>query len=230
MTLSELQEGKILLVDKPLTWTSFDVVNKIRWNIRNSFDIKKIKVGHAGTLDPQATGLLIVCTGKATRKINLIQRQEKVYTGIIKLGAVTPSYDTETDESELFPTDHITGETVREVSQQFLGEINQSPPLFSALRKEGKRLYEWARKGIEVEVTPRRVRIEEFKINEIEMPYVNFSARCGKGTYLRSLAYDFGKALRSGGYLTSLRRERIGNFSVENAYPSLLKNNYLLQE
>lgn len=230
MTFSELQEGKILLVDKPLGWTSFDVVNKVRWNIRHSFHIKKIKIGHAGTLDPQATGLLILCTGKATRKIDLIQEQEKVYTGIIKLGAITPSYDTETAESELFPTDHITVETIRKVSQQFLGEINQAPPLFSALRKSGKRLYELARKGIEAEVTPRRVKIEEFKITELDMPYVKFFVRCGKGTYIRSLTYDFGKALHSGMYITTLRRERIGNFSVENADPTLLKNNWLLQE
>ncbi|XCI75771.1 MAG: tRNA pseudouridine(55) synthase TruB [Flavobacteriales bacterium] len=223
ISLSEFQEGKILLADKPMGWTSFDVVNKIRWRIRNTFGIKKIKVGHAGTLDPCATGLLIVCTGKITQQIDMIQRRKKVYTGIIKLGAITPSYDMETSESEIFPTSHLTPEYIYMISQKFMGQIDQYPPLFSALQKKGKRLYEWARKGIQIKVSPRRVEIQKFEIIEIDIPYVKFLVRCGKGTYIRSLVHDFGQALQSGGYLKALRRERIGDFSVEDADLTLLE-------
>ncbi|MFA5620447.1 MAG: tRNA pseudouridine(55) synthase TruB [Weeksellaceae bacterium] len=226
MTLEEFQEGKILLIDKPLDWTSFDVVKKIRWNICKAFNIKKIKVGHAGTLDPKATGLLIVCTGKFTKKINEIQGQTKVYTGRMKLGATTPTFDTESEENQIFPIEHITEEQLNQATQQFLGEIAQHPPIHSAVKKDGKRLYELARAGKEVETEARTVRIEEFKITKIEMPFVDFEVQCGKGTYIRSLANDFGAALNSGAYLTGLRRTKIGDFSVEDADNSILEKDF----
>ena len=216
--LEKLKEGKIVLIDKPLDWTSFDAVNKIRWHIRRTHDLKKFKVGHAGTLDPKATGLLILCLGKETKNIELYQGQPKVYTGTIKLGVTTPSYDLETEETETFPTEHITPEMIQSVCQQFIGEIDQIPPVFSALRQDGKRLYEMARKGKEVEVKSRKVFIEYLKITRIEMPFVDFEVKCSKGTYIRSLAYDFGKALDSGSYLVALRREKIGDFDVKNAF------------
>lgn len=216
--LEKLKEGKIVLIDKPLDWTSFDAVNKIRWHIRRTHDLKKFKVGHAGTLDPKATGLLILCLGKETKNIELYQGQPKVYTGTIKLGVTTPSYDLETEETETFPTEHITPEMIQSVCQQFVGEIDQIPPVFSALRQDGKRLYEMARKGKEVEVKSRKVFIEYLKITRIEMPFVDFEVKCSKGTYIRSLAYDFGKALDSGSYLVALRREKIGDFDVKNAF------------
>lgn len=217
MTSEEIQEGKIFLIDKPLDWTSFDVVNKIRWNIRKAYNLKKIKVGHAGTLDPKATGLLIICTGKFTKRIDEIQAESKVYTGRIKLGVVTPTYDTESEETETFPIDHISEELIHTTAQKFIGEIEQFPPAHSAVKQDGKRLYELARAGKEIELKPRRISIQEFRITKIEMPFVEFEIQCGKGTYIRSLAYDFGKALNSGGYLTELRRTKIGDFSVENA-------------
>ena len=216
--LEKLKEGKIVLIDKPLDWTSFDAVNKIRWHIRRTHDLKKFKVGHAGTLDPKATGLLILCLGKETKNIELYQGQPKVYTGTIKLGVTTPSYDLETEETETFPTEHITPEMIQSVCQQFIGEIDQIPPVFSALRQDGKRLYEMARKGKEVEVKSRKVFIEYLKITRIEIPFVDFEVKCSKGTYIRSLAYDFGKALDSGSYLVALRREKIGDFDVKNAF------------
>ena len=217
MNLEQLQAGKVLLVDKPLDWTSFDVVNKIRWAIKKKYDLKKIKVGHAGTLDPKATGLLVVCIGKQTKNIAHYQGQDKTYSATLKLGATTPSYDMETQENELFPIDHLTRETIHQVSCKFIGEIKQYPPVFSALKKQGKRLYEFARKGEKVEIAPRTVCIYDFEITRIDLPYVDFRVRCGKGTYIRSLANDFGKALKSGGYLTSLRREQSGDFSLTQA-------------
>ncbi|MDD3458960.1 MAG: tRNA pseudouridine(55) synthase TruB [Weeksellaceae bacterium] len=198
ISLDEFQQGRVLLIDKPLDWTSFDVVKKIRWNICRAFDIKKIKVGHAGTLDPKATGLLIVCTGKFTKKINEIQAQTKVYTGTMKLGATTPTFDTESEENQIFPIEHITEEQLNQATQKFLGEIQQHPPIHSAVKKDGKRLYELARAGEVVETEARTVRIDEFKITKIEMPFVDFEVQCGKGTYIRSLANDFGEALNSG--------------------------------
>jgi len=216
MTSEEIQEGKIFLIDKPLDWTSFDVVNKIRWNIRKAYNLKKIKVGHAGTLDPKATGLLIICTGKFTKRIDEIQAESKVYTGTIKLGVTTPTYDTESEENQIFSTQHITEELIHETTREFIGEIDQLPPAHSAVKVDGKRLYELARAGKEVELKPRRISIYEFRITKIEMPFVEFEVHCGKGTYIRSLAYDFGKALNSGGYLTTLRRTKIGEYSVED--------------
>lgn len=212
-----IQEGHIFLIDKPLNWTSFDVVNKIRWNIRKAYHLKKIKVGHAGTLDPKATGLLIICTGKFTKKIDEIQATSKVYTGTFKLGVSTPTYDTESEEDQTFPTQHITDSLIHQTTQQFIGEIQQLPPAHSAVKVDGKRLYELARAGKEVELKPRNVVIYDFKITEINGDYINFYVHCGKGTYIRSLAHDFGKALNSGAYLTNLRRTKIGDFSVDQA-------------
>ena len=217
MTEEEFKAGQILLFDKPLEWTSFQLVNKVRWLIRKNFKIKKIKVGHAGTLDPLASGLLILCTGKATKRIEELQGQEKEYTGSFTLGATTPSYDMETEVAETFPTDHLTMENIEAATKVFLGDIQQRPPVFSALKKDGKRLYEYARSGEKVEIPTRTVNISEFEITGIELPKVHFRVVCSKGTYIRSLAHDFGKQLNSGAYLSSLRRTRIGDYKVENA-------------
>ncbi|MHA6279277.1 tRNA pseudouridine(55) synthase TruB [Salinimicrobium sp. CAU 1759] len=217
MTEEEFKTGQILLFDKPLEWTSFQLVNKVRWLIKRNFRIKKIKVGHAGTLDPLASGLLILCTGKATKNIEELQGQEKEYTGSFTLGATTPSYDMETEVVETFPTEHLTSEKIEEATKAFLGDIQQQPPVFSALKKDGKRLYEYARSGEEVEIPTRKVNISEFEITKIDLPEVHFRVVCSKGTYIRSLAHDFGKELKSGAYLSSLRRTRIGNYKVENA-------------
>jgi tRNA pseudouridine55 synthase len=217
MTEEAYKNGQVLLIDKPLEWTSFQAVNKIRWHIKQRFQIKKIKVGHAGTLDPLATGLLIICTGKQTKEIHIYQGQKKEYTGTFTIGATTPSYDLETEIDNTFPTEHITQKLIHETTQQFLGEIDQKPPIFSAIKKEGKRLYELARKGETTEINSRKVTIDEFEITNINLPNIDFRVVCSKGTYIRSLAYDFGKALGSGGHLSALRRTKIGAFSVENA-------------
>ena len=216
-TAQDYLDGQLLLIDKPLEWTSFQVVNKLRWHIRQAFNLKKIKVGHAGTLDPLATGLLIICTGKMTKQIDTFQGQIKSYTGTFVLGSTTPSYDLETEIDQEFPTAHITPELIHKTTQQFVGEIDQFPPVFSALKKEGKRLYEFARAGETVKIDSRKITIEEFQITNIEGLKVDFSVRCSKGTYIRSLAFDFGKALNSGAHLSALRRTQIGNFSVEKA-------------
>ncbi len=217
MTAEDYKEGQILLIDKPLEWTSFQAVNKVRWLIRKSFGIKKIKVGHAGTLDPLATGLLIICTGKFTKKIGTFQAQEKEYTGTFTLGATTPSYDLETEIDKNFDISEITSEKIHNATKQFIGEIEQQPPVFSALKKDGKRLYEFARSGEEVDVPFRKITISEFEITKIALPNLNFRVVCSKGTYIRSLAHDFGKALQNGAHLSALRRTKIGDFSVENA-------------
>ena len=231
MTEEEFKAGQILLLDKPLEWTSFQLVNKLRWLIRKNFKIKKIKVGHAGTLDPLATGLLIICTGKATKQIETLQGQEKEYTGTFTLGATTPSYDLETEVDQTFPTEHLSEENIRKATKAFLGEIDQYPPVFSALKKDGKRLYEYARKGEHVEVSARKVHISKFEITDISLPIVAFRVVCSKGTYIRSLAHDFGKHLESGAHLSSLRRTRIGNYSVENAHSiDSFVNEYLSKE
>lgn len=213
----DYKSGQVLLIDKPLDWTSFQVVNKLRWKIRKTFNIKKIKVGHAGTLDPLATGLLIICTGKMTKQINTFQGQIKEYTGTIVLGSTTPSYDLETEINATFSTDHITKDLVTETTKQFLGEIDQFPPIFSAIKKEGKRLYEFARAGEEVEIKSRKITIETFEITRFENNEVDFRVICSKGTYIRSLAHDFGKTLNSGAHLSVLRRTKIGDFHVNNA-------------
>lgn len=213
----DYKEGQVILIDKPLEWTSFQAVNKVRWLIKKSFGIKKIKVGHAGTLDPLATGLLIICSGKFTKKIDTYQAQEKEYTGTFTLGATTPSYDLETEIDQTFDISWITSEMIIESTKQFMGEIQQQPPVFSALKKDGKRLYEYARNGEEVEIPFRTVSISEFEITKIELPKVDFRIVCSKGTYIRSLANDFGKALNNGAHLSALRRTKIGEFSVDDA-------------
>lgn len=210
--------GEVLLIDKPLGWTSFDVVNSIRYTIRKAFNIKKIKVGHAGTLDPLATGLLIVCTGKFTKKIELFQGKEKVYIGSMHIGATTPSFDLETEVDNTYDTGHITHELLDKTTKQFIGNIEQIPPAFSAVKIDGKRAFEYARKDSDVTIKPRKVNITEFKLLNHELPDIDFAVNCSKGTYIRSLVNDFGKALNSGAYMSGLRRTEIGEFSVSDAY------------
>ncbi len=217
MTAEDYLEGQILLIDKPLQWSSFQAVNKLKYILKRQYNLpKKFKIGHAGTLDPLATGLLIVCTGKFTKRITEIQGQAKEYTGTITVGATTPSYDLETEVDATFPTQHITADYIQETIPQFLGEIDQKPPVFSAIKKDGKRLYEHARAGEEVEIAFRKTTIHEFEITRVALPEIDFRVVCSKGTYIRSLAFDFGKALNSGAYLSVLRRTKIGNYSVEN--------------
>lgn len=216
MDQQEFLDGKVLLIDKPLHWTSFQAVNKIRWHIKKRFNLKKIKVGHAGTLDPLATGLLIICCGKETKNINTYQGQIKEYTGTITLGATTPSYDLESEIDKKYPTEHISEDLIKETTKQFIGDIQQKPPIFSAIKKDGKRLYELARKGETTEIKSRTVTISTFEITEIDGVNINFRVVCSKGTYIRSLAHDFGQALNSGAHLSALRRTKIGDFSVEN--------------
>jgi tRNA pseudouridine55 synthase len=210
-------DGELLLIDKPAEWTSFDVVNKIRWAISRKTGIKKIKVGHAGTLDPLATGLLILCTGKFTKKINELQLLEKEYTGTFYLGATTPSFDGETAVDHVYPTEHIHKESILEASRQLTGEIEQVPPAYSAIKVAGTRAYQMARKNDEVKLKPRKISIAEFEISRIGLPEIDFRVSCSKGTYIRALARDFGQALQSGAYLFSLRRTRIGKFHVTDA-------------
>ncbi len=217
MSGEDFLTGQTLLIDKPLEWSSFQVVNKLRWLIRSECKIKKIKVGHAGTLDPLATGLLLICTGKFTKTINDLQGQIKEYTGAITLGGSTPSYDLETEINQTFSIKHITPALIHKTAKLFLGEIDQFPPVFSALKKDGKRLYEYARAGQEVSIASRKITISEFEITDIKSNTLTFRVVCSKGTYIRSLAHDFGKALNSGAYLSSLRRTKIGNYSVEKA-------------
>ena len=209
--------GQVILIDKPLNWTSFQVVNKVRWLIKKNIGVKKIKVGHAGTLDPLATGLLILCCGKMTKEIERFQGQEKTYSGTFQLGATTPSYDLETEIDHTYPIDHINPALIEKTKAQFMGEIDQYPPVFSALKKEGKRLYEYARKGKQVEISSRKVKVNAFSIETSALPTISFEVSCSKGTYIRSLAHDFGQALESGAYLSSLCRERIGDFHLKNA-------------
>jgi tRNA pseudouridine55 synthase len=235
--LNKFQSGQIIIIDKPLTWTSFDVVKKIKWLIRNQYNLKKLKVGHAGTLDPLATGLLVVCTGKFTKNINEIQAAEKEYTGVITLGATTPSYDLEKEVDEEFPTDHITEALIKETALTFLGEQKQVAPMYSAKKIDGKRAYEYVREGDVFEIKSNVITIKEFdvelcdgpenemindsKINQ-EQPYikgvhVKFRIVCTKGTYIRSIARDFGLKLNSGGHLSQLRRTRIGEYNIKDA-------------
>ena len=217
-TVQDYLNGEVLLVDKPLHWTSFQVVNKIRWELKNKFGIKKLKVGHAGTLDPLATGLLLVCTGKMTKKISEIQALVKEYTGTFTLGATTPSYDLETPIDGTFPIDHLDDNALKEVINQFTGVVDQYPPVFSAIKKDGKRLYEYARKGEEIKIKSRQVEILAFELTKIKLPTIDFYVKCSKGTYIRSLANDYGKALGSGAHLSGLRRTAIGLHRIEDAY------------
>lgn len=209
-------EGDVLLIDKPYRCTSFDVVGKVRQYIRRKYQ-QKVKVGHAGTLDPLASGLLIICVGKFTKQIDNYQAQEKEYTGTFRVGATTPSFDLEKPIDNTFPTEHITADLVEEARRKFIGEIDQVPPQFSAIRMGGRRAYELAREGSDMEISPRRISIPTFDITRLELPDIDFRIVCSKGTYIRSIARDFGFELNSGAHLTALRRTRIGEFKIENA-------------
>jgi tRNA pseudouridine55 synthase len=218
LTPEDYLNGQVLLIDKPLKWSSFQAVNKLKYALINKVGLpKKFKIGHAGTLDPLASGLLIVCTGKFTKSISEIQSQAKEYTGTISVGATTPSYDLETEVDAIFPTTHIDEALIHETVKQFIGEIDQKPPVFSAIKKDGKRLYEHARAGEEVVIESRKTTIYEFEITRIALPEIDFRVTCSKGTYIRSLAFDFGQALQSGAHLTALRRTKIGDYDVKNA-------------
>ena len=212
--IDEFAEGQLLLVNKPYNWTSFDVVGKIR----NSFKPLKLKVGHAGTLDPLASGLLIICTGKMTKQIDTFQAQEKEYTGTMVLGETTPSYDMETEADQHFDISNITEQQIKDACQLFIGDIQQYPPAHSAIKIDGERLYEKARRGEDVELRLRSVSITEFEITGIALPEINFRVVCSKGTYIRSLVNDFGKALNNGAYLSKLRRTRSGDYHIDDAY------------
>lgn len=215
--IQDFADGQLLLVNKPYEWTSFDVVGKIR----NSFKPLKLKVGHAGTLDPLATGLLIICTGKMTKQIDTFQAEEKEYTGTMKLGATTPTYDLESEPEIKFDISHLTDEQIKAACTQFIGDIQQYPPAHSAIKIDGERLYEKARRGEDVELRLRNVTISEFEITRIELPEVDFRVVCSKGTYIRSLVNDFGEALNNGAYLSKLRRTRSGNYHIEDAHEVL---------
>jgi len=210
-------EGEVILIDKPYGWSSFQALNAVRWTLRRAFSLKKLKVGHAGTLDPLATGLLILCTGKSTRTINELQGMPKEYTGTFHLGATTPSYDLETEPGPQGPVDHLTHEMLEAAAGALTGEIVQQPPVFSAIKKDGKRLYEYARSGREIDVPLRTVTIETFEITRVAIPEVDFRIRCSKGTYIRSLAHDFGQILGTGAYLSALRRTKTGTYTVNKA-------------
>ncbi len=217
MTAEEIKSGQVLLVDKPLNWTSFQAVSKIRYTLKNVLNEKKIKVGHAGTLDPLATGLLIICVGKMTKEIHTFMGQEKEYVAKIKFGATTPSYDLESDINQTFPTAHVTEQAIAEILPQFIGETKQLPPIFSAIKQGGVRLYKKARAGEQVVVEPRDVYIREIEILSFAEQELSIRVTCGKGTYIRSLAHDLGQALHSGAHLAGLRRTKIGSYSVEGA-------------
>ena len=214
----DFKEGYIAIIDKPLEWTSTDVVRKIKFALQHRLGYKKIKIGHAGTLDPLATGVLIVCIGKATKMVNELQAEEKEYIADIELGATTPSYDMEHPIDCRYPTDHITREKIEQALQSLTGERLQAPPIYSAKKVEGVRAYEFARAGEEVELKKALINIYEIKILSLEMPHLRICVRCSKGTYIRSLAHEIGLALESGAYLTGLRRTRSGGFMVENAF------------
>lgn len=214
----DFNAGAVLLFDKPLDWTSFDLVNKVRWMLVRKLNIKKLKVGHAGTLDPKATGLVIVCTGKATKTIDSIQAEEKEYIATLKLGATTPSYDLEKEEDSTFPVDYVTLGLIEEKLNDFIGEIDQIPPIYSAIRVDGKRAFDFARKGKELELEARKILIDEIEILKFESPELTLRIKCGKGTYIRSLARDLGESLGCGAYLIGLIRTRNGSNLLENAW------------
>ena len=216
----------VLYFDKPLGWTSFNLVNRVRGVLSRHLGVKKLKVGHAGTLDPLATGVMILCTGKNTKLIESFQYQTKEYVATIKLGATTPSFDLETEIDAEYPTEHITEELVKETLAKFIGEIQQIPPTYSAIKINGKRAYEYARKGDEVELKPKTLVIDEIELLEYKMPEIVVRVVCSKGTYIRALARDIGEALNSGGHLTALRRTRIGDIKVEDClqYDDFVKN------
>ena len=227
MTNQDFLDGQIILLDKPLDWTSFQAVNKLKYKLKNEFNLpKKFKIGHAGTLDPRATGLLIVCTGKFTKKIQEIQDAPKEYLTEVKIGVQTESYDTEKPEILQQDYSHISEEFILETLQKFVGEIDQKPPVFSAIKIDGNRAYDLARKGQEVEMKSRKTTIHYLNNIEIELPFVRFTVGCSKGTYIRSLAHDIGQELGVGAYLTNLRRTKIGDYSVENASAEILENEF----
>lgn len=229
-TTEDFLNGQIILIDKPLHWTSFQAVNKLKYALINKSGLpKKFKIGHAGTLDPLASGLLLICTGKFTKRITELQGQAKEYTGTFYIGATTPSYDLETEIDETFDTSHIDESLIHETVKQFLGEIDQKPPIFSAIKKDGVRLYEHARAGETIEIASRKTTIHEFEITRIALPEVDFRVVCSKGTYIRSLAYDFGKAMNSGSHLTVLRRTKIGDYDVNDAVDVTLFEQSLVQ-
>jgi tRNA pseudouridine55 synthase len=229
-TAEDFLNGQIILIDKPLHWTSFQAVNKMKYALINKVGLpKKFKIGHAGTLDPLASGLLLVCTGKFTKKITELQGQAKEYTGTFYIGATTPSYDLETEINQTFDSSHIDEKLIYETVNQFLGEIDQKPPIFSAIKKEGVRLYEHARAGETVEIASRKTTIHEFEITRIALPEIDFRVVCSKGTYIRSLAYDFGIAMKTGSHLTVLRRTKIGDYDVNNAVDITMFEQSLLQ-
>ncbi|MBS1548620.1 MAG: tRNA pseudouridine(55) synthase TruB [Bacteroidetes bacterium] len=231
LVAEDILSGQVLLVDKPLDWTSFNAVNKLKWKLKREFNLpKKFKIGHAGTLDPRATGLLIVCTGKFTKKIPEIQDAPKEYWAEIKIGVQTESYDTEKPEILHQDYSHIDSEFIHKVLQDFIGEIDQTPPIFSALKVDGKRAYDLARAGQEVEMKSRKTTIMYIKEIEVNLPLVSFVVGCSKGTYIRSLAHDIGQKLGVGAYLTQLRRTKIGDYSVENASGDYLKNEFRFSE
>jgi tRNA pseudouridine55 synthase len=210
-------EGELLLIDKPLEWTSFDVVKSLRIFIKKTYNLKKLKVGHAGTLDPLASGLLILCTGRMTKQIDEFQGMDKVYVGQITMGATTASFDKETKVDEVFPIDNISIDDLKQASLKFRGEIEQVPPIYSAIKIEGKRAYKSARKDQDVQMKSRKVTIHEFDLLNFTPPHLDFSVKCSKGTYIRSLVNDFGKSLNNGAYLSDLRRTKIGDYSVNDA-------------
>ncbi|NOY97550.1 MAG: tRNA pseudouridine(55) synthase TruB [Chlorobi bacterium] len=210
-------KGEVLFFDKELDWTSFDLVQKVRNSLCRKMGIKKLKVGHAGTLDPKATGLMILCTGKATKQIESIQGEEKEYIAELKIGATTPSYDTESEEDNIFDYSHVTEEVLKEALKAFIGEINQVPPIFSAVKVKGIRAYEFARKGNDPKLKPKKVVIESIEVLDFNPPKIGLKVVCGKGTYIRSLARDIGKTLNCGAYLVGLRRTRIGEYEVGQA-------------
>ena len=212
-----IKEGELILIDKELNWTSFDVVNKIRYAIKKKFDIKKIKVGHAGTLDPLATGLLIICCGKMTKSINNFSAMNKTYSGKITIGSTTPSYDLETKPNVHYPIDHIDEKLILKTAKKFVGKIFQTPPMFSAIKKDGVRLYNLARQGKEIKIDKREVSIDSFEITSFNLPEISFSVTCSKGTYIRSIAHDFGKSLNNGAHLSKLVRTKIGEFDLKDA-------------
>jgi len=211
-------EGEVLLIDKPLNWTSFDVVNFIRSFLRKMYNLKKLKVGHAGTLDPLATGLLIICTGKMTKRIDEYQGMDKTYIGSMKMGLTTPSYDAETETDNEFDISGLTEDELIKATELFKGEIEQVPPIYSAVKVDGKRAFEHARKNQKVKLKSRKVLIHTFDLVHIDLPDIDFRVRCSKGTYIRSLVDDFGKAVDNGAYLTGLRRTEIGDYKVSDAY------------
>lgn len=214
LSQADILEGQVLWIDKPLHWTSFQAVNKLKYFIQKKYGLKKFKIGHAGTLDPLATGVLIICTGKKTKEITEYQEEKKEYTGVIRLGATTPSFDLETEINQTFPVEHINSDLIKDCAQNFIGEIWQTPPVFSAVKVDGKRAYKSARQGIEVEIKQRKISIYEFEIGSENFPDITFRVLCSKGTYIRTLANDVGIWLQSGAHLTALRRTKIGKIEL----------------